>query len=201
MSDATGELIGEADPGVVARLVDRLRDAAAILSLDGRLLYANAAARRLLATGPLELRAGRVMGRTPEGRQEFLTVLAGAAAGRPQLARLGGRSSSIILSVTMDAPQGKERTLFLVAHGCFTRSAELPDRLRALFGLTPAEAQIAVRLARGATTTEIARTRGVAASTVRAQIKLLFAKLGCASRGELTALVTSVPHLQEGCGA
>src|SRR3546814_16409501 len=52
-------------------------------------------------------------------------------------------------------------------------------KLQSLYGLTPAEAEIGLRIADGVRPQWIADERGVSVETVRSQIKALSAKLGC----------------------
>lgn len=57
------------------------------------------------------------------------------------------------------------------------------------FGLTPAEQQIAVAVARGESTTTIAKKRGVTVTTVRSQMKAVYGKCDISNRAALAALV------------
>ena len=70
--------------------------------------------------------------------------------------------------------------------------------IRDLYGLTPAEAYIAARIAIGWSLEQIARDRGSAIETVRRQNKQILAKTGARHRGELvirlSAMLTTVPH-------
>jgi DNA-binding CsgD family transcriptional regulator len=59
--------------------------------------------------------------------------------------------------------------------------------LRDNFGLTPAEIEIAMALARGVKPAAIAQARGVSVGTVRVQIKSLLAKAGMNRTVELVA--------------
>jgi DNA-binding CsgD family transcriptional regulator len=61
--------------------------------------------------------------------------------------------------------------------------------LRQAFGLTPAEARLAVGLAAGRDLTEIAHAFGVEVGTARTQLKSIFAKTGSHRQGELVALL------------
>lgn len=63
-----------------------------------------------------------------------------------------------------------------------------PTILRAGFGLSAAEAAVALALARGETRDEIAAARGTSAQTVKAQLKSIFAKLGVSREAELVSL-------------
>ncbi|TRO96309.1 helix-turn-helix transcriptional regulator [Glycocaulis profundi] len=56
-----------------------------------------------------------------------------------------------------------------------------------MFGLTPAEARLAVQLAAGNTLAEIAETNGVNISTLRAQLRAVYAKTGTSKQSELVS--------------
>ena len=71
----------------------------------------------------------------------------------------------------------------------------LPDRLRSLYGLSPAEAETAILLARGLAPTEIADERGIAVATVRVQIKTVAAKMECRRQLEIAAVVNGLIKL------
>lgn len=62
--------------------------------------------------------------------------------------------------------------------------------LIAAFGLTRAEADIALRLTSGATRPEIAALRGVSTETLKAQIRSLYEKMGCNRESQLVRIVT-----------
>ncbi len=68
-----------------------------------------------------------------------------------------------------------------------------PDRVRRMFGLTAAEAQLAVALCRGATLDEIAVEREVSAHTILTQLKSLFGKTGTNRQTELVARLMASP--------
>ncbi|HEY4545755.1 MAG TPA: helix-turn-helix transcriptional regulator [Pedomonas sp.] len=67
-------------------------------------------------------------------------------------------------------------------------SALLSDAL----GLTNAEADVAIRAARGQSRDEIAQQRGASAETVNSQFKTIFRKTGVRREGELIALVNKL---------
>ena len=64
--------------------------------------------------------------------------------------------------------------------------------LAATFGLTPAEAQIAVGLGEGRSREHIASGRGVSLETLRAQLKSIYHKTGCSRETELVLLVRAL---------
>lgn len=64
-----------------------------------------------------------------------------------------------------------------------------PARLRAAFGLTKAEARLAVALADGCSPAEAARDFEVKLTTVRTQLQQIFAKTGTSRQAELVAVL------------
>jgi DNA-binding CsgD family transcriptional regulator len=78
------------------------------------------------------------------------------------------------------------------------KDPSLVGRLRSLYGLTQAEAELAAALGEGVGVTEIVAARGVRESTVRSQLKALAAKMRCRRIAEIAALVARMPPLQGG---
>lgn len=87
---------------------------------------------------------------------------------------------------------------------CFRRQAVLLLRERApggadrgpvlqeLYGLTSAEAEVAMAMTQGAPVSDIAASRGVAPSTVRAQVKAILSKVGVGRQVELVQRLAAV---------
>ncbi len=69
------------------------------------------------------------------------------------------------------------------------------ETLQAIFGLTKAEARLAIELACGQTLEDIADEHGVSISTARVQLKSIFAKTGTSRQAELVALLTRLAVL------
>lgn len=67
------------------------------------------------------------------------------------------------------------------------------DRVRKLFGLTDAEASLAVALCGGRTLDDIARERHVSLNTLKTQLKSVFAKTGTNRQTELVSLLLASP--------
>jgi DNA-binding CsgD family transcriptional regulator len=79
--------------------------------------------------------------------------------------------------------------LLRVTHGP-SLIAEVEARLGTLYGLTPAEARVAVRVGGGMSPKEIAREHGSSWHTVRAQLRQIFTKTDKRSQSALARLVT-----------
>ncbi|HVB84289.1 MAG TPA: LuxR C-terminal-related transcriptional regulator, partial [Rhodanobacteraceae bacterium] len=65
--------------------------------------------------------------------------------------------------------------------------------LRAQYGLTPAEADVAVAFIAGATLERLAQSRKTALSTVRTQIRAITAKLGASNLQDLIRKAALMP--------
>jgi DNA-binding CsgD family transcriptional regulator len=73
-----------------------------------------------------------------------------------------------------------------------TRPAALDAELvQSLFDLTPTEARVAGSLAQGLTLSEIAERHKVKVSTVRSQLKAVFAKTGSNTQSQIVALLAA----------
>jgi DNA-binding CsgD family transcriptional regulator len=74
------------------------------------------------------------------------------------------------------------------------RVQRLPlETIRSTYGLTPAEAKLALLLLEGKSVTEAAQENGVTKDTVRSQLKSIFLKTGTRRQGELIGLLASLP--------
>jgi DNA-binding CsgD family transcriptional regulator len=110
---------------------------------------------------------------------------------------------------------GRMRPSTLATTGCcafpshsHTDAARAPDlaafpevaRLRAEFGLTKAEARLALRLAEGSSLASAARAFNVKLTTVRSQLQQVFVKTGTSRQTELVALLLNREHGTRGPG-
>ena len=79
-----------------------------------------------------------------------------------------------------------------------TVSPGLPSEelLAALFGLSRAEARLALGLLMGRSAAEYARHAGVGMATIRSQLHSIFSKTGVRRQAQLVALLSKVPVLQ-----
>jgi DNA-binding CsgD family transcriptional regulator/PAS domain-containing protein len=106
--------------------------------------------------------------------------------------RRRGRASLVVKVVTVE---GAAREPFLGARALLllTELAPKPapnvDLLIKAYGLSPAEARLAARVASGISLEDIADELTLALATVRTQIKAVFAKTGTHRQGELVALL------------
>src|SRR5262249_1440368 len=74
-----------------------------------------------------------------------------------------------------------------------TGAADVQGRLRIQFGLTAADARVALALLDGVNASQIAQRLGVRRETVRTQIKAVYGKTGVRRQGQFIALALSHP--------
>jgi DNA-binding CsgD family transcriptional regulator len=185
--------------------LDYLSDAVFITDCNGQVLFANRAAEAMLAeadgihVGPSGLRAVR------SAQTAALRHLISQSAGRDNAARVGGSlllerpSGRRPLSVTVTpmhreagwCPVSLRMAIIFVAdpeHG----GKMAGPRLRALYGMTPAEAAVAGLISKGAGVKAAARALAIAPSTVRTHLHRAFEKTGTRRQAELGHLVNQV---------
>ncbi|HWA01332.1 MAG TPA: helix-turn-helix transcriptional regulator [Caulobacterales bacterium] len=195
-----------ADPHV-GELYDSLSAPAFLYDAAGKLVHRNQAAHALLqAKLGVSLRDGRLVLADTEAQRNFedaLTRVIGESwtrkfrTGAELLAQPPAGGSPLVLVVT---PLGAEnpiaqwaapvRCVVFVLEEKLRADATLETRLRRLYGLTSAEAQIGIGIAGGATLPEIARQRGTRPSTVRAQLKGAMAKMLTRRQSQLAAMIS-----------
>jgi DNA-binding CsgD family transcriptional regulator len=188
------------ESSVLAAVLDHVANALIVVAAEGRAVHINAAAEQLLAgAGPLRCREGRLRC----GNRACGTALRQAleAACDPQSPTAttmlldDHRHGRLILGISpLTGAGGASFALVVINEECLARRRGI-EPLKALFNLTRAEAEIALRIADGATPAEIGAERGVASNTVRGQMKSLAAKLGCARQVEIAAMVKAIPLL------
>jgi DNA-binding CsgD family transcriptional regulator len=173
----------------------------AVLSLDpkGRLMHGNAAAEALLRRADgLMLQRRRLAARRPADQSALQAALDralapdGTEASGVLVHRAEGRPYE--LSV-LSASVGGQRQIVVVVTDPETCNAGLRERIRGLYGLTAAEAEVAEHLALGLSPAQIADHRLVSAGTIHSQLKAIFLKLGCRRQSELVAMISSLPRL------
>ncbi|UTP38843.1 hypothetical protein M9M90_16680 [Phenylobacterium sp. LH3H17] len=163
-----------------------------LVAVDGRTV-ANLSpdpARRDIAGAPI----GRVLHLTCRDTATHLDLAIARAArdgvGGLVMAREANHQIGLLLSVR----PARERGYAVVEATDLDAPPEMLDwaELAELFGISRAEAEIAIGLHEGADLALIAEQRGVQLDTVRNQVKSLLRKLGLASQKHLTATLVRV---------
>ena len=179
--------------------LDMVGHAVFTLRSNGALIDCNQLADALLRRGDaLSLRQRQLKALDPRDDE----ALQGAF--RAATARQGGQASAIFVHREQGLPYvlsvaavrvGMERQIVVIATDPADRDMSLASRIRALYGLTRAEAEVAEALCRGRGLEELSQERGVALNTVRTQIKNIYVKLDCSRQSELVARIGALPRL------
>jgi DNA-binding CsgD family transcriptional regulator len=189
--------------------LSRFCDGVVIVDSTHRILFANAAAERLLERAhPLHVRDGKLFTRHGPMASK-LTKLIGLATSADLGCRSAGAMSMlgngpIPLSIVVTPVGEMEGTFAPIRDPCAmilisdtsrsTAAQAAPQDLRDVFALTPTEAAIASRLADGQGVKTIAKGMGTSVSTVRTHLHRLFNKTGTRRQADLVRLVLLTSH-------
>lgn len=184
--------------GLLERALDMLDHALVIVDEAGLVQYRNRLANALLksAASPLTVAAGMLGARGRELQAELHEAIRLACLQRSSSALAASRGVQApvrLLVAPMEGAGGREAAVWILE----PLSPRLPHPriLGVLFGLSRAEARLALRLLAGLTPQECAREAGVGVATVRSQLHSMFAKTGARRQAELVALLARVPVL------
>jgi DNA-binding CsgD family transcriptional regulator len=188
--------------------LEALSLAAFVCDRAGKVQALTPAAEKVLGNGQgLQLRQGTLSAALPADTQTLTQTIQHAAAGvvrpgHPLLQTVvirsgGGRAPLPLVLDVITLPRREYEfnfnpRLLVVVRGGRKAAAATSFMLHAAFGLTAAEAEVALLLAEGQTVETIAVRRCVSESTVRSQVKSLFAKLGVNRQIELAARLSEL---------
>jgi DNA-binding CsgD family transcriptional regulator/PAS domain-containing protein len=204
---AAGEVAVHIGMAATSRMADAMGatgQPAALLGRDGRIVHMNARFELLLGDG-LSVRAGRLSAAQPEAERAL-------AAAIDQAVRYDGTMREPFTAVVLPR-RGSLRPLVahvvpvvglghdilhLMAAIVTLTDLEVADAppaaalLEQAFGLTPAEARLAAKLAAGATLPAISRSEKVSRETLRSRLKAIFDKTGTSRQAELALLLSRI---------
>lgn len=175
--------------------LDRLDFGIAVVDAEARLSLANSFARGAFAQGaPFGLAHSRVFART--GESLIAEKIQGAVGGRPSTFRLRGAEGWIISAIPLPATSPLALSSSVSAMLVFRRSPRLAmpaaQDVMSLFGLTQAEAEIAVGIGAGKSLQALAASRNVKASTVRWQLLAVLRKLGVRRQVDVVRVLAAI---------
>ncbi len=176
----------------------------AIFSLDDqlRILAANSRAAQYEKAGFIRLARDRFAFAHPATQKKLLDLVRNPAPTGLAFQAIGTSGSECPVLIARISPQSAQQI------GGFTAGASLIvtlgsspgetpvveiDRVAQWFGLTPAEARLAVALAGGQTLQDYAALRAVSLNAVRFLLKGIFRKTGAASQAQLVAMIARLP--------
>lgn len=187
--------------------MEQLSHAAFACDVTGRVTVMTPAAEAIIRSGRhLAVKRGRLLAEHPEDARVLTHALAAAAA------PVAVSAAPLLTSVVLKSPAAPTEFLLadvirlplralsfeqaprvlVVVRGSENSLRGLTDTLRTAFGLTPAEADVALMLAEGHSPEQIAGRREVSAGTVRIQVKKVYQKLGVSRQAELVARLRPV---------
>lgn len=184
---------------LLAGAFDALAMTALVIDARGQLLAHSEAAEALLTQGDVHLRDGVPDARgTPYSLSRAIAALVaddGPAHVQLRLDVKEGRSAVFLEGFRLPMRSwsfGRLPHAILVAKQTRRDRAGVMAFLTAIYGLTSAEADIAMRLYEGRSRADIASERSVTAETLRGQIKSLYAKTGVDGEAALVRALAAV---------
>jgi DNA-binding CsgD family transcriptional regulator len=177
----------------------------ALVGLDagGKVCFTNAAAESILRSGRLvRLQEGRIVGRGASATaalsqlQKTAAVLDPNAAPKGSLTLRDGECSLYLTALPFRGAHslfpGTLRLLMTISDP-EAQPKSRDQLLVSLFGLTPAEARIAMLLVSGRDPKEIAEETETTQNTVRYQLKAVYRKTGVNRQTQLVRLISVLP--------
>ena len=196
----------------VAVALDRSLHGVILLDGTGRVRHANRAGEDVLSRGDaLCLTHGRLSAAQPDAARRLAALVASALSNRPAGERGGSmavtsRHRRLPLSVTVSPVRSERMDIFdsgpsaLVCVTDLEARVSLPEqKLRELFGLTPAETRVTIALFEGFSPQEAAESLGVSFHTVRVHLGRVFEKTGTHRQTELVRLMMRIVGSGQDC--
>jgi DNA-binding CsgD family transcriptional regulator len=181
-------------------ILDRIACAAALIDWKGTVIRTNAGAAALMGRD-LCIRRGALTAADARSNRELQNLIqrlrtpgqprGGDSPSRVFIRRIGQAPLVIdpLPVVGLTADMFCKARAVLVITDLDDRPTPPEDALRGAFGLTAAEARLALHLARGEKLDDASDALGIAKETARAQLKAVFAKTGTSRQAELVALL------------
>lgn len=181
--------------------LDGVDHAIFLVDATGRVCHANAAAAALAAKGSGVRIENGILAAADGGSLRRLDAAIGAATRREATLRGAAsvpvlRAGGTALSATVTPLRGGDQGVFGTARLAMialkdTAAAQeaTAARIRALYGLTPAEARVAMALLDGCSPREAATRLGVTFQTVRNQLQALYDKTATSRQSALVLLL------------
>lgn len=195
-------LAGRVTLSTVAMSFDQIGKAVVAIDATGKVIHANAAAERLLGTS-VRIAGGRLAFGDRNAAAEYGRIVErlrrtreGKTLGAPPV--IVRRRDATPLVIRLLPVDGAAKSPFLHARALLLlneigRPARSDGQIFSrAFGLTPAEARLAARLATGESLESIAEALGITKETARSRIKIVFQKTDCHRQADLVALLASL---------
>jgi DNA-binding CsgD family transcriptional regulator/PAS domain-containing protein len=193
--------VAESERSAAYTVLDSLSHGVLLVTRDARMIQVNQAAQAIANAhdGFFIGAKGILAAARPAQTSELHRLIAGcslpAGGGVLSLPRPSGLRPFELI-VTPIGSRGREEVALHATAMVFLRDPEtqvrpLPEVLRGLYRLTPAEAVLAAELLANETLESIAASRRVSRETLRTQLKELFRKTGTRRQSELIGFLTA----------
>jgi DNA-binding CsgD family transcriptional regulator/PAS domain-containing protein len=176
--------------------LDHLPVPVVIVAETARVLLVNQAAVRALdASKDIAVRRSTLRVEDPTSDQKLRSLLRLESAGgvirvpRPDAGPLVVSVTPLTPDVDLPCAKGDRSFLVSITDPMMQMNSCSTSVLRQVYGLTPAEAQVATLLGEGLSLAEAAERQGIAVATARVELKRVFAKIGVSRQGELVAVL------------
>jgi DNA-binding CsgD family transcriptional regulator len=183
--------------------IDALADGVALMGPRGHVLFANTTACTLEEEGTLKLRPLLATWSAPHSRRLARLVSSTSTGGAGGMMSVPSFDRSRLLSIVVVGLRSREVSILGEAHLRQAASAAFvidPARRRTIatqqlvdaYGLTAAEARVAISALSGGTTSDAVLALGISRNTVKTHLRRVFAKTGAKRQADLAALLTAI---------
>jgi DNA-binding CsgD family transcriptional regulator len=196
------------------QVLDRLSAGIILLDRSTRVIYVNAVARAFSTKdGPLSLRNGSVATHSVPHSQRMAELIRAVLKGRPTASMSVPRpADSGLLTILMSSIRGRDVGRFADVHmpnaavlliiiDPANRDGIPTDRVMDAYGLTHAEARVALAASSGVTIPEMANHLALSQNTIKTHLRKVFAKTATHRQTELVRLMTSLGLLSTNGGS
>jgi DNA-binding CsgD family transcriptional regulator/PAS domain-containing protein len=184
-------------------VLERLSDGVILLDRQAHPLFANAAAQALETSGLLRMRQFMTTYSQPHSQRlaELIrSALEGSAGGSMSMpGRVAGQLLTILVSSVRGKDVGrfsdlnmKDAAVLVFVIDPANRSSIPLARIMDAYGLTPAEARVALASSSGKTVSETAQLLALSPNTIKTHLRRVFAKTATGRQAELARLMASM---------
>lgn len=194
-----------------SRVLDQFTGGVVLLDATDAVLFANAAAHAMMsAGGPLRMQDRTLLCASAPHAHQFDALIQGARHGTPTATMgLPHPADGRLVTIVVSPVHGPDISLFAEPHMRDAQTmifvfdpaaaAEVPlDWIISAYGLTPAEARVALLTARGRSVGETAARLSLSSNTVKTHLRRVFAKTGAAGQVELAGMLAAIRGLAGG---
>ena len=189
--------------GAAYDALDRISTGVALLDRSARVLYANRALRAMTTGGALSLHRERLSSASAGHNRQFGDLVSAALRGLPAgTMAMPHPSDGRLVAVLVSPVRGRDLDRFtgLAMHDAAAMvfvldpaapTAIPPAWIMDAYGLTLAEARVAVQASFGESVAEIGTRLNISPNTVKTHLRRVFAKIGVNGRTELAGLIAA----------